>query len=362
LIGRINQDWILSNTWVRNSIQIIQSINPIFFTWVFNPKTRGKKMDTGNQGGGYPPIIINQPPAPAPAPAIAPAPVVVREESNGRYQMPWWGWGGAGGWGGGWGGGYGGYGRGGHGGYGHGGHFYDQKREEADRVRDTCNLGTNLRNDFTEQNLNKAVTDVGANSSLGHAAIGKNVSDAALNNALGQAELRGVISDGFSRATLAACESHADLRQQLADCCCETQKEIMRQGFATQQGFAGVDRTLCEQGSLTRENDNKNAQSILDAIAQSDKEKLRDQLNSCERQLSEARLPGDILQTFRNCGCCPPPDCNGGHHSRGGGGNGTEVNVEVINMVNQMNRQIAELAGQMRAMQSNGRNGPPGPP
>jgi hypothetical protein len=172
---------------------------------------------------------------------------------------------------------------------------------------------------------------------------------------------------------LAACESHAELRQQLcncchdieaklAECCCDTQKEILRSNFENQKGFANIDRTLCEQGSLTRQNDNDNTQKILNAIAESTLNETRDKLADAQRQLSESRLPAEILQTFRNCGCCPPPDCNGhhGHNRGGGGGNGTEINNEVFIMINNMNRALAELQGRMAAMDS--RNGPPGPP
>jgi hypothetical protein len=330
-------------------------------------------MEDNNQGNVPPIIVNNPPPAPAPAPAPAVPPVIVtpgnQQGAGSQNTIPWWGFmGGYGGYGnyGGWGGYSGGRGYGGWGGHGGAPYYVDQARREADHVRDLVNQRESIENNFSEQNLQKLISDSALAATIGHKDLSKDISDASLNNTLGQSRIENSIADSFARLSLSACQSNADMRQQFADCCCDirkeisdcccdTQKEIMRQGFMTQQGFATLDRTACDQGSATRAAMSENTQKILDKISNSELTETRDKLHNAQRELSEARLPTEILNTFKNCGCCN----DNGHHGRGGGG-GENTN-EIMIMINNMARSMANLEGRLSAM-SSGRNGPPGPP
>jgi hypothetical protein len=103
--------------------------------------------------------------------------------------------------------------------------------------------------------------------------------------------------------------------QKLADCCCETQKEILGSRHATELGFKDMTSQLCNVQT-----------NILNKMTEQETERLNRELGDCKSALSTAnqttQLGGMIAQAVASgvgqvtAQCCCDP-CGGHHRGRG---------------------------------------------
>lgn len=162
----------------------------------------------------------------------------------------------------------------------------------------------------------------GNNVAIGQLASSLNCDFNTLNSAI--CDVRGGIDRlsgqvGFSAEKVINAVNLGDLNivQQLKDCCCQTQQNIIKMGYenqlgqkdlqnAMQQGFSytntGLERGFANIGNLMQQlgcdlktNSNNNAQRIVDVLSKHWQDDLQLRLNRAELELSQQRQNAALI-------------------------------------------------------------------
>jgi len=108
-----------------------------------------------------------------------------------------------------------------------------------------------------------------------------------------------VTQGGFKDLALQNCQSFNALSAQLAQCCCDTQKEILSQSAIIQGVGSSINNNIQAQTFQLNEAATRNTQSILDAINNQTMNELQDKLAQCRNELSNCQQTGNI-STIQN--------------------------------------------------------------
>lgn len=162
----------------------------------------------------------------------------------------------------------------------------------------------------------------GNNVAIGQLASNLNCDFNALNNAIcgvrsGIQEVAGNINFSAERVINAANLGDMNIVQQLKDCCCQTQQNIikmgaenqlgqkdmvngMQQGFAytntgLERGFANIGNLMQQLGCDLKTNSDHNTQRIVDVLSNHWQEDLQLRLNRAELELSQQRQNAALI-------------------------------------------------------------------
>lgn len=142
------------------------------------------------------------------------------------------------------------------------------------------------------------------------------------------------IATGVDSINLGLANGFNNLQQTFSNCCCDTRQAIAEQGYQTQLGLNGIDKTLMQSAfqtqagfnslanaqaadtcSITRGQDNirndisqavyqlsnvseKNTDRIINYLTQSEMDKLRSDLQNANFQISQQAQTSDIVNSL----------------------------------------------------------------
>lgn len=185
-----------------------------------------------------------------------------------------------------------------------------------------------IRSQMAEnQNSNLLMDAVkGNNVAIGQLASNLNCDFNALNSAIcdvrgGIDRLSGQVGFSSERVINAVNTGNLNMVQQLKDCCCQTQQNIIKMGYenqlgqkdivnSMQQGFSytntGLERGFSNVGNLMQQlscdlktNANSNTQRIIDTLNAHWSEDLQLRLNRAELELSQQRQNAAIISALK---------------------------------------------------------------